>query len=327
MNDTRRLIERVGEHAPFPGDAFERMLRRRDRKQRNQRLAAASVGIAVFAAVVALALGAVDRHGSPIVGVPSASGQVTFWSTPARPISVNGVPVDGQMANTPEEVYLYRFSPTVGVPAGAQIVMGDGRDTSEFSGGWIDAWWDGSTPGERLYELDLGGTSTMPTEPGLYTVEFAVPDGPTDKYETFHLLFPIRVVAPEEMGLTFSFDPYGSDQLLSVNGVRMTGDVISRPGSSGANYEFVPDRAIRVLAEASIRVEDEATGVSGFIADCCERAKADPLKHLYELDLPDGASMPTEPGTYYVELTVIGTFATGEPDSFLFPVRVVAPAG
>jgi hypothetical protein len=322
MNDTGRLIERVGERAPFPDDAFVRMLGRRHRKQRNQRIAAAAVGIAVFVAVVALALGAFQRSAPVPIAPPTVDpGTVTFWSTFEDLISVNGVPVDGQMANTPEEVYVYRFSPTVGVPAGAQIVMGDGRDTSEFSGGWIDAWWDGSTPGERLYELDLSGTPTMPTEPGVYTVEFTVPDGPDDRYETFHLLFPIRVVAPEEMGLAFSFDPYGSDQLLSVNGVRVTGDVTGRDPSTGANYEFVPDRPIEVPTGASIRVEDEATVVRGFVDACCD--EANPPEHLYELELLDGAAMPTEPGTYYVELTVLGTFVNGESDTFLFPVRVV----
>jgi hypothetical protein len=320
MNDTGRLIEQVGERAPFPHDAFERMLRRRDRKQRNQRLAAAAVGIAVFVAMVALALGAFQRSARVPIAPPSVDpGTVTFWSTSRDLISVNGVPVDGQMANTPKEVYLYRFSPTVGVPAGAQIVMGDGRDTSKFRG-WIDAWWDGSTPGDRLYELDLDGTPTMPTEPGVYTVEFTVPD-PDDVNATFTLLFPVRVVAPEEMGLAFSFDPYGSDQLLSVNGVRVTGDVTGRDPSTGANYEFVPDRPIEVATGASIRVEDEATVVRGFVDACCD--EANPPEHLYELELPDGAAMPTEPGTYYVELRVLGTFVNGESDTFLFPVRVV----
>jgi hypothetical protein len=326
VNETGRLIERVGERAPFPDDAFERMLGRRDRKQRNKRLVAAGVGIAVFVAVMALALGSFLRSAPVPIAPPTVDpGAVTFWGTTENPISVNGVPVDGQMANTPEEVYLYRFSPTVGVPAGAQIVMGDGRDTSEFRG-WIDAWWDGPTPGERLYELDLGDTATMPTEPGVYTVEFTLPD-PDDVYATFTLLFPIRVVAPEEMGLAFSFDPYGADQLLTLNGVQVPGSVTARDPSSGANYEFVPDRPIEVPTGASIHVEDEATEVSGYVAACCDGARADPLEHLYELELPDGASMPTEPGTYYVQLTVIGTFVTGEPDGFLFPVRVVAADG
>jgi len=52
MNETRDLLERVGERFSFPDEAFERMLRRRDRKRRNQRIAAGVVGIAVFLAAV-----------------------------------------------------------------------------------------------------------------------------------------------------------------------------------------------------------------------------------------------------------------------------------
>lgn len=176
---------------------------------------------------------------------------------------------------------------------------------------------------ERLYELDLGGTSKMPTEPGVYTVEFTVPDGPTDQYETFHLLFPIRVVAPEEMGLAFSFDPYYADQLVTVNGVGVTGAVIGRDPTTGANYEFVPDRRIEVPAGASIRVEDEGFEVGGYVDACCD--DTNPPEHLYGLELPGGASMPAEPGTYYVELETIGLFVNGESDTFLFPIRVVDP--
>jgi hypothetical protein len=328
MSDTRRLIEQVGERAPFPDDAFERMLGRRDRKQRNQRLVAAGVGIALFVAMMALALGAFERSAPVPVDQPSVDpGTVTFWGVPLEEVtangvglvSVNGVPIEGQISNTPEDVYLYRFSRTVSVPAGARIVVG----RADLSSGWIDAWWEGSTPSERLYELDLGGTPTMPTEPGLYAVEFTRPDGPTDQYETFHLLFPIRVVAPEEMGLAFSFDPYDADQLVTVNGMRVTGAVIGRDPTTGANYEFVPDRPIRVPAGASIRVEDEGFEVGGYVAACCD--DANPPEHLYGLELPDGASMPTEQGTYYVELETIGLFVSGESDTFLFPVRVMDP--
>jgi Tol biopolymer transport system component len=56
MSDTRRLIEQVGERFPFPEDAFERMLRRGDRKRRNERigaivLVAAIAGAGFLAAV------------------------------------------------------------------------------------------------------------------------------------------------------------------------------------------------------------------------------------------------------------------------------------
>jgi Tol biopolymer transport system component len=52
MNDVRALLERGYADATPPPDGFERMLRRRDRKRRNQRIAAGIVGIAVFVAAV-----------------------------------------------------------------------------------------------------------------------------------------------------------------------------------------------------------------------------------------------------------------------------------
>jgi Tol biopolymer transport system component len=52
MNDLRAILERGVGGATPPPDGFERMLRRRDRKRRNQRIAAGVVGIAVFVAAV-----------------------------------------------------------------------------------------------------------------------------------------------------------------------------------------------------------------------------------------------------------------------------------
>ncbi len=78
MSDVRTILERgVGDAAP-PPDGFERMLRRRDRKQRNQRLAAAAVGLAVFVAIAvgALALGSFDRTSKVPGGPPTQTGPV-----------------------------------------------------------------------------------------------------------------------------------------------------------------------------------------------------------------------------------------------------------
>jgi WD40-like Beta Propeller Repeat len=52
MNETRDLLERVGDRFEFPADAFERLEHRRERKRKNRRIAAGVVGIAVFAALV-----------------------------------------------------------------------------------------------------------------------------------------------------------------------------------------------------------------------------------------------------------------------------------
>lgn len=82
MNDTRAVIERVGERFAFPDDAFEGMLRRRDRKRRNQRVAAATVAFAVFVAALAFVLGGnpFDRSERPAVTVPpsASNGDIAF---------------------------------------------------------------------------------------------------------------------------------------------------------------------------------------------------------------------------------------------------------
>ena len=67
MNETRELLERVGERFAFPEHTFERLERRRDRKRRNQRLAAGAVGIAVFLAAIWIVTsgGPFDRTQTP----------------------------------------------------------------------------------------------------------------------------------------------------------------------------------------------------------------------------------------------------------------------
>jgi hypothetical protein len=52
MSDLRTILERGIGGATPPPDGFERMLHRRDRKRRNQRIAAGIVGVAVFVAAV-----------------------------------------------------------------------------------------------------------------------------------------------------------------------------------------------------------------------------------------------------------------------------------
>ena len=62
MNDVRTLLERGYADATPPPDGFERMLRRRDRKRRNQRITAGVVGIAVFVAAVWIVRSSLDSH-------------------------------------------------------------------------------------------------------------------------------------------------------------------------------------------------------------------------------------------------------------------------
>ena len=73
MNETKELLRRgVGGFEPTP-DAFERVLVRRDRKRRNQRVAAGVLGIAVFALA---AVGFVRLLGSE--GTPASDQRSPF---------------------------------------------------------------------------------------------------------------------------------------------------------------------------------------------------------------------------------------------------------
>lgn len=73
MNDVRTLLERGYADATPPPDGFERMLRRRDRKRRNQRITAGVVGIAVFVAAVWIVRDVTSLDSTRTV-VPGGSG-------------------------------------------------------------------------------------------------------------------------------------------------------------------------------------------------------------------------------------------------------------
>jgi WD40 repeat protein len=84
MNETRDLLERVGDRFAFPSGAFERLEHRRDRKRRNRRIAAGVAGIAIFAALVfGLARATLGGSGS-LPAVPDQS--------PSPSIQTEGLP-------------------------------------------------------------------------------------------------------------------------------------------------------------------------------------------------------------------------------------------
>jgi hypothetical protein len=82
MSDPRSLLERESRRFIQSDGAFERLLRRRDRKRRNQRVAAGFVGIAVFVAAVWIVAtgGVVDRSTPAVPG----SGPTPTAPPPAR---------------------------------------------------------------------------------------------------------------------------------------------------------------------------------------------------------------------------------------------------
>ncbi len=141
MNETRERLERVGERFAFPEHAFERLLRRRDRKRRNQRIAAGVVGMAVFVAFVAAVWinatgGSFDRTPTPGGTGPTPPAPVTEPTVRPNPDAVGfvGLPLEGASPSTPEagEVVLEASGrgPACGPRMGAfcsVFVYADGR--------------------------------------------------------------------------------------------------------------------------------------------------------------------------------------------------------
>ena len=94
MSDVRTMLERgVGGAIP-PPDGFERMLRRRDRKRRNQRIAAGVVGFAIFVAAVWIV-----TTGGPFDRSQPATTGPTIPST--ERVGFIGLPPEGAPPSTP----------------------------------------------------------------------------------------------------------------------------------------------------------------------------------------------------------------------------------
>ena len=99
MIDERQVFERVMRGFAPPDGSLERLVHRRDRKRRNQRIAAGIVGIAVFAAAVWIVTtgGAFDRSTPAVPGsgpaetalppAPASAGQTYVFAHGGGPCS------------------------------------------------------------------------------------------------------------------------------------------------------------------------------------------------------------------------------------------------
>jgi hypothetical protein len=85
MSDLKELLDREARLVDADPEALESVLRRRDRKRRNQRIAAGVVGMAVFVVVVLVVgtLGFSERTQGPAGGAETGPTETSI-STPAR---------------------------------------------------------------------------------------------------------------------------------------------------------------------------------------------------------------------------------------------------
>jgi hypothetical protein len=95
MSDARSLLERESRRFAQPDGAFERLVQRRDRKRRNQRIAAGVVGIAVFVAAIwsVTSAGWFDRTGTPAVpGAVTGPAETGPAETAPQPAGTSTAP-------------------------------------------------------------------------------------------------------------------------------------------------------------------------------------------------------------------------------------------
>lgn len=127
MPDPRSLLEHESRRFIQADQAFERLVRRRDRKRRNQRITAGVVGIVVFAAAVLIVttVGSFDRTQTPVVpgGTgPTETGPISRIHDVEDPF---GLPPERVPPSTPEEGEVVAHF--VEIHVGFVYVYADGR--------------------------------------------------------------------------------------------------------------------------------------------------------------------------------------------------------
>ncbi|HET7235828.1 MAG TPA: hypothetical protein VFK59_05285 [Actinomycetota bacterium] len=110
-SNSEPTLERIARRVPVPEPAYERMLRRRDRKRRNQRIAAGVVGIAVFVAAIWIVTAGLPIDQSQTAVGPAGQGTGPAETGPAQPTTVApdtawdglGIPPEGTALSSPVE--------------------------------------------------------------------------------------------------------------------------------------------------------------------------------------------------------------------------------
>jgi Tol biopolymer transport system component len=247
MSSYRDVLERVGDRAQMPEPAFDRMLRRRDKKRRNQRISAGVVGLGVLLALV-LGLTQVSANRTP-----------RPLEVPKRLPSNGWIVYPARLRDGPAEIYLARE----GVPA-RRIVASRGDGVSlkcpAFSpGGAMLAYREGATL--VVTALDASGDPTgaerrIATQPGRSCARWS-PDGRRLAYAAHNGLWVaalngqmLQVLDTLDHVRDFEWSPDGSRIAVSFLGdgdIRLVsaidgGDARAIPGGMpGGTLAWAPD--------------------------------------------------------------------------------------
>jgi len=164
MIDERDIVRRAVEQLTPPGPPFERLLRRRDRKRRNQRIAAGVVGIAVFVAAIWIV-----TSGEPLdrSGTPGSTGPAVVPDDPGQ-VGLIGLPPEGATPSSPrrgELVLSFMFGHSAGDPGRfSGSVYADGRLIWQRLGGGTDEYAIDYTTGLLEQHLTPEGVELVRAE-------------------------------------------------------------------------------------------------------------------------------------------------------------------
>ena len=284
MSDLRTTLERGVGGATPPPDGFERMLRRVDRKRRNQRVTAGAVGFAVFVAAIWIVTtgGPFDRARTP-AGGGGATGPTVTEPTVTQPTlppgaaeaGLIGFPREGAAPSTPPSGELI-FSVMFGYD------MGDARRFSAF------LYADGRLIWSRLSDPITGLVEQRLTPEGVELLRSEVlSTGPFDHDR--HLA--------GAYGLHFGqIEVRDGDRSVSL----IWGDCCD-PDSSREETEMPTSEQADALQQLDMRIEDPASWLPASAWEDQEMRPYVPTKYsvCYDTDLGAGldrvlASLPQE---------------------------------
>jgi Tol biopolymer transport system component len=205
LSDTRELLRRgVEGFEPMP-DAFERVLRRRDRKRRNQRITAGVVGIAVFVAAVWVVTtgGAFDRTQTPAAPGASPSPAPAGIDLQELERTVGDVTFSFSVPITGWEAFEGYWEPKDAISINKSIV---GPQDAEAMFFWTSFPYDERTdPCARLLPSGTDLAAAVATAPGTELVE-----GPSDVtvggYPANHVVLSVREDLGCDPGFFYTWD-------------------------------------------------------------------------------------------------------------------------
>jgi Tol biopolymer transport system component len=256
MDDLRTLVRDEMAQAGSPSYSFNDLGRRRDRKRRNQRIAAGVVGIAVFVAAmwVVMSGGQFDRTQTPVGQGPTGGPKV---SNPTPKSAVGPVPETDYLLdlNTGEPTPLpegIRGKEYAASPDGSRLAFtapGDNGEGQIFVG-----------------NLDGTGIEQVTHDPGAADSPAWSPDGSKIAYIGDHRylreLFVLDLATGESTQLTFA--THAPDPVAPEYGPWMAeGPPSFTPDGSSILYSTFREKTDNVnVSEAEIRIVPVAGGES-----------------------------------------------------------------